>query len=761
MTALSHISNFAGARQREDALAMLVEQVPAILWTTDKDLTFVSARGRGLRDLKLTPEDLIGRTVPPFDRGETSHSASALLGESVVYEAEWQDHNLDIRIEPLRNLDGDIIGTLGLAINVTERRRGEESLRDHKASARSSEERFRTLTEATTQAVWTTGPTGEVVEDLPTWRTLTGQTRGEILGSGWLDAVHPDDRQRVNDLWNIAIRQKTLYSTTFRLRTASGEYREIASRGVPMLDEKGEALAWIGAASDITERISAERARQQSDERFRLVVQATSDVVWDWSLRAGGLWWSEGFRTQFGHPVDGALDVTSRSGNIHPDDQERVKAGIDHAIESGQHLWSDVYRFRKGDGTYAEVTDRGLIARDADGRAYRMLGAMVDVTRQRALEAQLEQVKRVASLGQLAASMAHEFNNVLMGIQPFVDVIRRLVPDQKDVQKSAARILQSVTRGRGVTDEILRFTRRVAPVKNPIDVREWLSSFLPEAEALVGNRFPIELRAGSEELAILGDISQLNQVMANLIINARDASAPGQPISIAAGICCSDGFGLDLPAGYVHVTVRDRGTGMDRPALEHVFDPLFTTKRAGTGLGLAICLQVITAHDGKIIAESAPGQGTTFHILLPSASVRTQPGSAGPREKRRAVPRSVLIVEDERVVADGLRVSLALEGVTTSVVYLGADAIAAIETNDPEVVLLDIGLPDIHGVVMARDILGRWPHRRLIFMTGHYDRSELTELLALPHVGFLQKPFDTATLLDALAAVGHPPSPVT
>ena len=735
---------------------MLVEQVPAILWTTDKDLNFVSARGRGLKYLNLTPEDVIGKAVPDFDEGQSSHSEAALRGESVVYEAEWHGHNLDIRIEPLRNLDGDIIGTLGLAINVTERRQGEESLRDQAASARSSEERFRTLTEATSQAVWTTGPAGDVIADLPAWRALTGQSQEEILGFGWFDAVHPDDRKRVLDLWKIAVREKTLYTTTFRLRTASGDYREIAVRGVPILDEKGEALEWIGAASDITERITAERARQQSDERFRLVVQAASDVLWDWDIRSNGLWWSEEFETQFGYPVHGALDLSSWTDNIDPNDHDRVLASIDRAIQAGEQLWSGAYRFRKRDGTYAQVLDRGQIARDAEGRAYRMVGAMVDVTQQRALEAQLEQVKRVASLGQLAASMAHEFNNVLMGIQPFADVISRLAPDQKDVQKSVSRILQSVARGRRVTDEILRFTRKVAPLKNVINVREWLDNFIPEAEALVGDRFRFEVESEREDLQILGDISQLNQVMANLVINARDASAPGDLISISAATCCSNAFGLDPPSGYVHVTVRDRGTGMDRAALDHIFDPLFTTKRSGTGLGLAICHQVVTAHDGKIVAESVVGEGTTFHILLPSAAGKLQPAATGTTGKRRPLPRSVLIVEDEQAVADGLREILALEEITTSVVYRGAETMAAIERNDPEVVLLDIGLPDINGVTLLEEILARWPRRLVIFMTGHYDRKELTELLSLPHIGFLQKPFDTVKLLDALAAVGHP-----
>lgn len=647
--------------------------------------------------------------------------------------------------EPPRHAESIVLFASSIAAIAIERSQAESALR-------ASEEKFRTLAETTSQAIWTSRGDGEVVDDSPSWRALTGQSREAILGSGWLDALHPDDRERIRFLVTESVRDGTPYTATCRVRNPAGEYRDIAIRSAPILDADQHVREWVSAASDITDRMSAERSRQQSDERFRLIVQATSDVVWDWDLTTNRLWWSEGIFTQFRHPVDGFSDISLWSDHLHPDDASRVLKGIHHLIDSGGTAWQDSYRFQRGDGTYIHVEDRGMVARDASGHPRRMLGAMVDITERRALESQLAQVQRVASLGTLAANMAHEFNNVLMGIQPFADLLRRANPDDERIQTSMSHITQSVSRGRKVTDEILRFTRGVKLTKETIDVRSWFDHFRPEAEALLGSGITLSMPAPSGDLRILGDVAQLNQVLANLILNARDASSAGDLVLVAAERCSSGSFGLETPGDWLHVLVRDQGAGMDPATLANIFNPLFTTKRGGTGLGLAICHQVITAHDGKISAESGIGKGSSFHILLPLAGA-----DAGQLTKPGAVPsllpRRVLIVEDETEVAEGLTQILSLENVGVRVVHRAAQTMEAVQAEDPDVILLDIGLPDVDGVTLFQQITSRWPDRRVVFMTGHYSRKELEHFLALPHVKFLQKPFTTQELLTTLASV--------
>ncbi|HEX8617454.1 MAG TPA: PAS domain-containing protein, partial [Thermoanaerobaculia bacterium] len=351
----------------------------------------------------------------------------------------------------------------------------------------------------------------------------------------------PEDRAAIVDAVETSIRTGVPFDGEYQIVNTSGERVWVRAMGEAEVDHTGTIVAIRGAFQNISERKQALEALRASEERFRAVAQATSDVIWDWDVRSDSCWWSEGVQTLLGHPEAGVLASEFWTSNIHPDDRDRVLAGFHKALET-QELWSDEYRFRKGDGTYMEVFDRGRVARDEQGTTYRMLGAMVDVTQQRALETQLERVERVSSLGHLAANMAHEFNNVLMSIQPFAELIRRAVPHDERVGRSVTLIKSSVERGRKVTEEILRFTRGVAPVKEPVAVREWLDGFRSEAEALLNGQVTLELKADAG-LYILGDRAQLNQVLANLIINSRDASPEHGAVSVSAARGTSDRFG--------------------------------------------------------------------------------------------------------------------------------------------------------------------------------------------------------------------------
>ncbi|HYO78657.1 MAG TPA: PAS domain-containing protein [Thermoanaerobaculia bacterium] len=560
----------------------------------------------------------------------------------------------------------------------------------------------------------------------------------------------PEYREAIGNAVQECVRSGQPFDGEFQIINVRGERVWIRAMGEAEIDHNGTVVGVRGAFQNITERKHALEALRVSEERFRTVAQATSDVVWDWDVANDTCWWSDGLHTQLGYPDSGLLPSQFWTDNIHPDDRERVLASVQKSL-AAEELWNEEYRFRKADGTYVQVVDRSRIARDEHGKPYRMLGALVDVTARRTLEARLERVERVSSLGHLAANMAHEFNNVLMSIQPFAELIRRAVPNNERVDRSVTLIKSSVERGRKVTEEILRFTRGIEPVKAPIRVREWLEGFRSEAEALLNGQMTLELKA-DDGICILGDRAQLNQVLANLLINSRDASPENGVVSVSASRCSDDRFGCMPPSSFIHVVVRDSGRGIAPELLSRIFDPLFTTKRNGTGLGLAICHQVVTAHGGHIVAENVPGSGAAFHILLPGTEAPA--GDAADQPVRAAhVPGRVLIVEDELAVADGLTITLTAEGAEVTAVHTGGEALDAIRSFDPDVVLLDIGLPDMNGVDVCHAILAEWPSRKVVFMTGHLSRTEVEALLAKPHVGFLAKPFTTADLLAAFASV--------
>jgi len=378
-----------------------------------------------------------------------------------------------------------------------------------------------------------------------------------------------------------------------------------------------------------------------------------------------------------------------------------------------------------------------------------------DITAQKRLERQLEQAYRVSGLGRVAATIAHEFNNVLMGIQPFTEVIRRRTEDEK-ILRAATQIATSVTRGKRVTEEILRFTQPAEPSLQEVTLGDWLRHLIPELKSLAGRNVEIGMQLPDRLVAIRADPEQLQQVLTNLVLNARDAMSDGGRIVISVYDEESSGLGPSL-AGLVLLEISDNGSGMEADVLDRIFDPLFTTKRTGTGLGLAVAQQIIRRQGGSISAESTPGKGTTFHIVLPSV-VPTNVHSIQANEPRRATVRRVVLVEDEAAIATGLTMLLESEGVAVRAVELGAEAMAAIEEFHPDAVILDMSLPDMDGAAVMRLIADAWPDLPVLLSSGHGDQSTVEQYFATGRVAFLRKPYELDELLEALENVAAQPA---
>lgn len=367
----------------------------------------------------------------------------------------------------------------------------------------------------------------------------------------------------------------------------------------------------------------------------------------------------------------------------------------------------------------------------------------------RTMTAQLEQANRVSGLGRVAATIAHEFNNVLMGIQPFAEVIGRKSGGDEKIRRAAEQILGSITRGKRVTQGILRFTQPDEPDMHPIVLCDWLRQLEPEILALIGPHVELVTELPDQTLVILGDSAQLQQVLTNLVLNAREAmSGRGRMhIYVETGKAAVPAS----PAGTLAIIVRDNGSGMTSEVLEQIFEPMFTTKRSGTGLGLAIGQQIISRHGGELTVESTVGEGSLFRIRLP----RSNAAPAIP--EREPTPglsiQRILLVEDDAAVAGGIRALLESEGLAVRVVDEGGKAVLAVEEFSPDAVLLDVSLPDMSGVEVFSQLKLRWPALPIVFSTGHADESALEEQLSQPNVAFLRKPYDLDRLLATLHTV--------
>jgi PAS domain S-box-containing protein len=312
----------------------------------------------------------------------------------------------------------------GIAVytrDVSDARRAEAALRH-------SEERYRSLVVATTQMVWTTDARGMVL-DMPFWRELTGQDEEQVRGEGWSAAIHPDDRERVLRTWWAAFEARSVYECEYRLRLRDGTWRWFAARGVPVTEADGSIREWVGVFDDVHERRSAEAALRESEQRYRLAMLATRDVVWDWDLATDEVRFGESIRQVLGYDP-GEVDPEANwwYEHIHPDDRDRVVAGIHRAIHDRVSVWTDAYRHLRADGTWAEVEDRAYLLYGDDGRPVRMVGATQDVTERRRAEAarESERVRLRRVLAQMPAAVSvHEGpDHVFVALS---DAMRRLI----------------------------------------------------------------------------------------------------------------------------------------------------------------------------------------------------------------------------------------------------------------------------------------------------------------------------------------------
>lgn len=528
-----------------------------------------------------------------------------------------------------------------------------------------------------------------------------------------------------------------------------------------------EAIANVIA--DVVQRERSRRALLDSEARYRtvshelhLLLQSAEEGVW--AVRLDGTCRiinpaaarTLGYAPEelIGRDLHALVHNRRRDGTPYPESECPVR----QVASDGQTRRAIDETFWRRDGSpvsveyaAAPIIDEGVITG--------VVVTFTDVSERRQMEARLEQATRLNSLGHLAATMAHEFNNVLMGISPFLDLLNRTEAPSPRLQMATAQMGKAVRRGKGVTDEILRFTRTRPPVRESLKVEEWLQSLTIEAGSMLGDAYRLEVIAGSPALKMCADGNQLHQSILNLIVNARDAMPDGGRIVLSArrdSNATRYPFGaVSTPDQFVHFSISDEGSGMNEETLSHIFEPLFTTKRNGTGLGLAVTHQVVERHGGHIFAESTLGVGTTFHLFIPTPADADRPlVAAEPTPHPQPVGGRVLFVEDEEAVAAGVTALLEMEGIAVTTVGTAAEVDGALRAVMPDAVILDIGLPDGDGTRVYERIAAAYPRLPVIFSTGHGDEQKLEPFLARDNVRFLMKPYEFSALLDLLASVG-------
>ena len=597
---------------------------------------------------------------------------------------------------------------------------------------------------------------------------LYGYSADEVMNKPYRQfagAVAPPDEESFrreiveNGYWRGEHLQRHRNGTTFWTSTFIS----------PFVDESGQLAGFIGMDQDITARKQAEEALQASEERFRQVAENAGEWIWEQN--------AEGLYTYSSPVVERILGFKPEElvGKMHfydlfdPQVKEKIKkeaAGRSVRKESFWRLSNPVVH-KDGHVVILETTGVPILGPDERLMGYR--GTDTDITelkqaeeKQDKLQVQLNQAQKMESVGRLAGGVAHDFNNMLQAILGHVELALDQVPSDQPLRGDLLEIQKAAQRSADLTRQLLAFARKQAVAPKVVDLNETIEGMLKMLRRLIGENVDLVWHPGHSLRSLKMDPSQIDQILANLCVNARDAIGGVGSITIETDSCVFDeafcaAHAGSVPGEYLRIAVTDNGEGMDKDTLSHIFEPFFTTKGIGqgTGLGLATVYGIVKQNNGFITVYSEPGEGSTFQIFLPPHQGAAVSGrSAGTAEPVACGNETILLVEDEPAI---LVISQSMLG-RLGYRILGAstprEAIRLAEENAGKIGLLmtDVVMPEMNGRDLAQKVIAFQPGLKCLFMSGY--TADVIAHNGMLHTGvhFLQKPFTMRELATHVRA---------
>ena len=625
--------------------------------------------------------------------------------------------------------------------NILERKRAEQALR-------SSEERFRTMAELMPAVFWISSVDGRRLEYIsPAFERLTGRPVADFLDreDAWLELVHPADRRVAEDA--LGAESADEFDHSYRIVRADGEVRMVHSKAASVRDETGRTGQVIGFTVDITDRQLAEDALRVSEQRFRSLFDAANDGLLAADIETERILTANpAFTEMVGHTTDELLTMGIR--DIHPPEAVEDVRRQFHAMASGElSVAKDVPVLRRDKSIfYADISARRV---ELDGGSA-LLGVFHDVTeRRRNADAQ-----RLAAIGQLAAGVAHEFNNMLASMM----LAAELAEDRRDdegFRRLTQVVLESTARGAEICHNLVTFARPREPMRIPVVMEQAIDAALSVASRqleISDVKVVRDYRSGGA--TVMADPGQLEQVFLNLIINACHAMPTGGTVALR-----TRGEVDEREGPVVVAEVADTGTGIRPEHMPHIFEPFFTTKGVrgdsrlpGSGLGLSVSLGIMQGHGGTLEASSTWGKGSTFTVRMPVCTGEevpsARPNRTAPEGADTVSGLRVLVAEDEPGLRELITDVLTQRGHTVVAVASGDAAAESLRSYPFDALVTDLVMPGGGGVSALQALRDLGPRPIAIVVTGRMEPDE-EALKGLADV-LLTKPFSVADLVTRL-----------
>lgn len=621
----------AEARARANELATIMDTVPAITFIAHDPECRVMTSSRAAHELLHTPlGSNLSQPLTPGERPsfrilrdgrelapeEQPVQMAAATGRPVsnveltVVFADGTARDVFGNAVPLLDENGQVRGAVGAFLDITDRKQFEQALLE-------SEEQFRTLAESIPQLAWMADADGWIFWYNQRWYDYTGTTPEQMEGWGWQSVHDPRELSKILKRWRESIITGDPFDMVFPLRGADGVFRPFLTRVMPVRNQAGEIMRWFGTNTDISEQQRAEDSLRESEARFRSVLDASRDVIYRLNLQTGRYEYiSPSAERVIGFSVDEimSLDLENSLAMIHPDDLPAMRAVLAHLEEAGEGELE--YRQRTRSGEYRWLSNRMSLIKDSAGRPLYRSGNIRDITERKQAEELLLRSEKLASVGRVAAAIAHEINNPLAAVTNVL-YLAKAMPGLPEAARQYLEMADAeLKRVAHITRQSLGFYRESnAPALSSVN------QILDSAIDLLKNRIDAKQarieKQWEQDVEITAVFGELRQVFSNLLANSLDAIDEHGIVKLRV----TAGKAVNHGERRIRVTVADNGKGISANLRASIFEPFFTTKgTVGTGLGLWVSKEIIDKHGGTIRVRSrthGPRRGTVFSVVLP------------------------------------------------------------------------------------------------------------------------------------------------
>jgi len=786
------------ANDAEDRIQLVLDTVPVTIWTTRPDGRCDFASQRWLDYTGMTLEQALGygwtQAVHPDDIEQSLTKWRGALPELKPFEAEIRIRRFDgqyrwflSRAFPLRDRSGHLLGWVGNDIDIHDRRQVEERLR---------------RSEAYLQEAQRLGHIGCFVRDMSSRITFVSAELLRIFGlcsdhdatsgpcadqegasreilfempdnDALIDRIHPEDRPLLEAMKNRSSSATNAYELEYRVVRPDGSIRHCHHVAHPVFAASGELVEYVGTIMDVTERKRAAEVLQRSKNRFRAMVEKSAEGIVLMLPDKGIVYASPSVERVLGYTPEELAGRTNQwfvENVVHPEYRQHSLDTWTRLLLDADHELTDevVVLHKDGSWRWIESTTRNLLHEPS---VQAVVANFRDITeRKRAqaergrLEQRLRQAEKMEAVGRLAGGVAHDFNNVLAGVLAYGEMLFEEAPEDSPLKRYAQNVLTAASRGRELVEQILAYSRSQRGKRAPVDVAKVIAETLELIRGSLPARIRLEASAPESPQVVIGDATQLHQVVMNLCSNAIHAMSAGGTLRVMLETADISGeralsHGTLAPGRYVRLVVEDSGSGMDGATVSRIFEPFFTTKEVGqgTGLGLSLVYAIVTDSGGAIDVKTAPKQGSTFTIYLTRADVALAAAETAAIPLPRGRGERVLLVDDETpllaVTAEVLS-RLGYEAVSFDDSHT---ALAAFEATPGrfDVVVTDEVMPGLTGTGLARALRRHRPDLPIVLVSGYSGPILTQDALAAGVSELLTKPLQSRDIATTLARVLH------